>query len=629
MTTPPTRTGQDATGLLRTLTPREVQALAHLAAGHDVHRTAAALDITPATARNHLHRAMRKLGAATEADAVALAAHLRGTAAPEAEAAQPPRAQERPPVVGTKKHTPAADDPAAPQANPHPGEGGKTTPSDNHLPTPPGAANPRTTARQGDQPTAEPPLDQHREHSTTTGRRSDVSGGRDEAAARHDRLADTARAGSEHPAASPGPAAKPATAPAARRGDQRPAEPPLDERSASSGGPGEAAVRFREPTRRPAGTAPGQRRASDGRHDGPVSGRGKTADRHAEAAGRRSKRDGEPAPGTFEEVYEGAHARLVQQVFLLTACRHRALHCVRRAFGEARRGWKKVVGTGDPEGWVRGRACELALSPWHRGGPQRAHAWRLPHRRIKVQPADESQAVLPDHDRLTDRDRALLKALKRLSRPQRRALVLHDGLGLPAAAVAVEVESTLAAAERRVWAARTALARWVPDLVGSDPAAPGFADRLSGLLHRAAVRGCPEPHRPAVPVLRARHGLVSAARTGAAALLTAAVGGAVALTLAGGRPAALFQPSEPPEPPVCAAAPEAGVPVVPGGPPGGISSLWCSLTPGVEAVVVDPPPRAVGLWELPPAAGRGTEAPPPQGPPTCARWALPPCTPAR
>lgn len=144
--------------------------------------------------------------------------------------------------------------------------------------------------------------------------------------------------------------------------------------------------------------------------------------------------------------------------------------------------------------------------------------------------------MLPDHDRLTDRDRALLKALKRLSRPQRRALVLHDGLGLPADAVAVEVESTVAAAEGRVWAARTALAHWVPELVGPDPAADGFADRLCGLLHRAAVRGVPEPHRPPVPLLRARHGLVAAGRTGAAALLTVAVGGAVAATLAGAAP---------------------------------------------------------------------------------------------
>ncbi|WP_374120206.1 RNA polymerase sigma factor, partial [Streptomyces sp. LS1784] len=214
---------------------------------------------------------------------------------------------------------------------------------------------------------------------------------------------------------------------------------------------------------------------------------GRAALAAAAPAGADDDLDAEPPAVSFEELYETAHTRLVQQVFLLTACRYRAVHCVRRAFGEARRHWGTVVASGSPEGWVRVRACELALSPWHRGGARRARVWGLPYRRIKVRPADEAQAVLPDHDRLTDRDRALLKALKQLSRPQRRALVLHDGLGLPAAAVSVEAESTQAAAEGRVWAARTALAQWVPELVGPDPAAPGFADGLSGLLHRAAV----------------------------------------------------------------------------------------------------------------------------------------------
>ncbi|WP_158844470.1 hypothetical protein [Streptomyces sp. NRRL WC-3742] len=239
--------------------------------------------------------------------------------------------------------------------------------------------------------------------------------------------------------------------------------------------------------------------------------------------------------------------------------------------------------------------------------------------------------MLPDHDRLTDRDRALLKALKRLSRPQRRALVLHDGLGLPAEAVAVEVESTLSAAQARVWSARVALAGWVPDLVGPDPAAPGFADGLSGLLHRAAVRGCPQPHRAAVPVLRARHRLSTASRTGAAALLTLAVGGATLATLAGMRPAVLMRPPEPPAPALCVAAPGAeveqpGVPVLPGGEPVGVRSLWCSPAPGLEAVVVEPQPQAAGRWRHPQVGGRGAEAPPPVGPAACPAFAVRPCT---
>ncbi|MET8541491.1 hypothetical protein ABZW03_12685 [Kitasatospora sp. NPDC004799] len=424
--------------------------------------------------------------------------------------------------------------------------------------------------------------------------------------------ADEARPSASEPAGPDQPPAEPATAPAHAPAEHAPATAPTTS-------PDQAPA---EPPAAPAHTPAEGGSASPGR----------AALAAAAPSGADDDLDAEPPaplPMSFEELYETAHTRLVQQVFLLTACRHRAVHCVRRAFGEARRCWGAVAASGSPEGWVRVRACELALSPWHRGGPRRAHAWGLPHRRIKVRPADEAQAVLPDHDRLTDRDRALLKALKRLSRPQRRALVLHDGLGLPAAEVAVEVESTRAAAEGRVWAARAALARWVPDLVGPDPAAPGFADGLSALLHRAAVRGCPEPHRTPVAVLRARHRLWTASRTGAAALLTVAVGGATLATLAGVRPAVLFRPAAPPVPALCRPAPgvepvEPGVPLAPGGAPYGIASLWCSPAPGLEAVLVEPRPQAAARWELP-AAARGA-APPPQGPVVCRLWSPLPCT---
>ncbi|MFJ9693588.1 sigma factor-like helix-turn-helix DNA-binding protein [Kitasatospora sp. NPDC101183] len=396
---------------------------------------------------------------------------------------------------------------------------------------------------------------------------------------------------------------------------------------------------------KPAAAARGERAASSrakptSRKPGAEEGSEVAAAVRGTSGALRERGGGEPAAaqevhvvgtGGFDLLYEGAHTRLVQQVFLLTACRHRAVHCVRLAFGEARRGWEWVGVSGDPEGWVRARASELALSPWHRGGPRRAHVWSWPRRRIRVRPADETQAVLPDHDRLTDRDRALLKALKRLSRPQRRALVLHDGLGLPAEAVAREVESTRAAAEARVWSAREALAGWVPDLVGPDPGAPGFADGLSGLLHRAAVRGCPQPHRAAVPVLRARHRLWTASRTGAAALLTVAVGGATLATLAGMRPAVLMRPPDPPAPSMCVAAPgaeveEPGVPVLPGGEPIGVRSLWCSPAPGLEAVVVEPTAKAqAGRWGTAPQVGRG--APPPAaGPAACPLLVARPCT---
>ncbi|MFE2723713.1 LuxR C-terminal-related transcriptional regulator [Kitasatospora sp. NPDC059327] len=585
----------EALRLLRQLTPREAQALAQLAAGRDLAQAAAALGVTPATARSYQHRAMRKLGTRTHAEIAAFAALLspaqsaatqqdtsRGRSGPTGRS--PSRGQ-RPSTVRSPSTStagppdgPRSDTPAGQPAGRDRRGRGKARPAAPDTPAP--AVSPGT-ARAGDD---EPP----RPATTKAAVRPDTT------------VTDTTAADTT---AAAGPAATPT------------------ERSRTEGGATTGRAPAAGGTARPNGREP----AATG---GGTAGTARPAP--AGPAATVPAAATPPAPvRSFEELYEAAHTRLVQQVFLLTSCKHRAVHCVRLAFGEARRRWDEVAAGADPEGWVRARACEAALSPWHRGGPRRAHVWRLPHRRIKVRPADESQAVLPDHDRLTDRDRALLKALKRLSRPQRRALVLHDGLGLPAAAVAVEVESTVAAAEGRVWAGRAALAQWVPELVGSDPAEAGFADRLAGLLHRAAVRGCPQTHRPPVPLLRARHGLANATRTGAAVLITLAVGGAAAATLAGNGPGSLFRrPPEAVEQSVCGAVNGSAVPLAPDGPLTGIRSLWCSPTPGVEPVVTDPPPPRAPRWELP-AAGRAPAALPPPGPAVgpsaCTRWALHPC----
>ncbi|MGV9267061.1 LuxR C-terminal-related transcriptional regulator [Kitasatospora sp. NPDC003701] len=628
----PTVDQDEALRLLRQLTPREAQALAHLAAGRDLARSAAALGVTPATARSYQHRAMRKLGTRTHAEIAAFAALLSPAQTASTGAAGRPDG----PRPG-----PPAERPAGRERR------GRTK------------ARPDAPAAGPDTPDAPAP---HRSPRTGDGARPEPATATPKAPARPGTRADTAPVGTKPQSAKPVSATSAGTEPASTTAPAGPNTAPTGAPRPKNGTPPRPDTRTSTTA---AGTEPTSTTAPAGPNTAPTGAPRPKNGTPPRPNGRRPATHGPAAPGTpaapatvaaaaapaapaeqrdtarpvpapagheqapsFEELYESTHTRLVQQVFLLTSCKHRAVHCVRLAFGEARRRWDEVAAGAHPEGWVRARACEAALSPWHRGGPRRAHVWRLPHRRIKVRPADESQAVLPDHDRLTDRDRALLKALKRLSRPQRRALVLHDGLGLTAAAVAVEVESTLAAAEGRIWAARAALAQWVPDLVGPDPAAAGFADRLAGLLHRAAVRGCPQPHRPPVPLLRARHGLANATRTGAAVLITVAVGGAAAATLAGSGPGSLFHRSpEPPAQTVCGSVNGSAVPLAPDGPLTGIRSLWCSPAPGLEPVVVDPPPPRAPLWELP-AAGRAAAALPPPGsagPAACTRWALHPC----
>ncbi|MEU6238435.1 LuxR C-terminal-related transcriptional regulator, partial [Kitasatospora sp. NPDC047058] len=596
---------EEAARLIRELTPREAQALAHLAAGRELDESAAALGVTPTTARRYQHRALRKLGARTRAEITAFADLLN-----PAQAAPNATADTAPDTAATTGPRTARPGTPKPPADPARGGGRNPRPG----PAQPGRSEQRRRTAAAPVPDttgarhARPPREVPEPPDGPPGTAAADAPGRPEAAVPVDAPRDRRRPKHAKPAPAPGRAEAEARAEARAEA----AAPPAGERP-------EARTPATPPAAPPAASPIAAPTAAPPPQDG----------RPGDGARRK-----EPAPAgapAFEELYEAAHTRLVQQVFLLTACKHRAVHCVRRAFGEAQRRWDEVAAGPDPEGWVRARACEAALSPWHRGGPRRAHVWRLPHRRIKVRPADESQAVLPDHDRLTDRDRALLKALKRLSRPQRRALVLHDGLGLPAAAVAVEVESTLAAAEGRVWAARTALAQWVPELTGPDPAADGFADRLSGLLHRAAVRGCPQPHRAPVPLLRARYGLADATRTGAAALITVAVAGAAVATLAGGGPGALFrQPAEAPAPALCGATAYGAVPAPPEAPPTGVRSLWCSPAPGVEAVVLDPPPpRPARPGELPGAGHADAALPPPgpaaTGPLSCTRWALHPC----
>jgi DNA-directed RNA polymerase specialized sigma24 family protein len=291
------------------------------------------------------------------------------------------------------------------------------------------------------------------------------------------------------------------------------------------------------------------------------------------AAGGGAASDGAAAAGSgarveatlagFEALYARAHPELLRQAFLLTGRRRSAARAVRRAFGAAWLRWPEVAAGPDPVGRLRRQACEAALAPWRPVGPRRTHRLPLPRRRIAVPP-------LPDD---AGRDRALLTALRRLSRPRRRAVLLHDALGLTPAAIAAEVEASTTAVTGRVAAGRAQLARLVPALVGPDPAAPDFGERLGGLLYRAAERRCPVPAGQArTAALRTRGRLRALVPPTAAGLLVLATVGAFGGTLAGhslvGRP---------PAPPrrVCADAGNAG-PAAPGARTAVLSD-WCRL----------------------------------------------------
>ncbi|MET9613331.1 LuxR C-terminal-related transcriptional regulator [Kitasatospora indigofera] len=654
-----TRSQPDPSRLLGLLTPREAQVLARLAAGDDAAQLAAALGIAPATARTHLHRTMRKIGARSPKEAAATAAALLGA---PVSAPNPARGPAR-----------GGDAPSAPAGNTA-GEpvSGDTTTAPRRAGTTaarPGAGAPEDVLVKGRLaergPRGRGPKEQEPKEQGSKEQRPKEQGparedpGREGPAkdgAERDGAAGDAGAGAEAPGArqpaagTPGSVdskpggskpvdakpvdAKPRTAKAgtrengprttdARTTDARAAGRPAADRTGAPSEPVRPNAARPEPAGLKSEGAAGPARAAgtadgDGDGDAGRTSAARSAVRPpavAEVAGV-AEVAAVTADPDFEELYESAYTRLVQQVFLLTGARRHTLHCVHLAFGAALQDWPAVGRLPAPEAWVRARACEAALSPWRRAGRRRAAAGRLPWRRQAVRPADEGQAVLPDHDRLSDQDRALLKALRRLSRPQRLALVLHDGIGLPAAAVAVEVESSTAAAEGRVLAARVALAAALPGLVGADPADPGFGDRLSALLYRAGVRGCPEPLRPPVPALSARHRLRTAGRTGGAALVTVVMATAVAATLFGAGPGELFKPSPPVPHPVCTNAQNGSAgPAAPGGVPPGLRTAWCSSAPGRAAVLGPPPPPALSLWgPVGPGARGSMDAAGPPGP---------------
>ncbi|NJQ07330.1 hypothetical protein HCN56_17485 [Streptomyces lonarensis] len=175
----------------------------------------------------------------------------------------------------------------------------------------------------------------------------------------------------------------------------------------------------------------------------------------------------------FDALYLRNAGPIGQQAYLLCGRRETAARAVVHGFRVAWERWPEVAVDHDPAGWVRAAAYEYALSPWHRFRP-----WgRAP---LALGAGREEQE--------------LLTALLRLPPGQRRALVLHDALGLGLAETAAEAESTTAAAEARVRRGREALAASLPRLAAADP---GRRGEVLGSMMEALTASQPVPPLPA------------------------------------------------------------------------------------------------------------------------------------
>ncbi|MEU0407051.1 sigma factor-like helix-turn-helix DNA-binding protein [Streptomyces griseorubiginosus] len=202
----------------------------------------------------------------------------------------------------------------------------------------------------------------------------------------------------------------------------------------------------------------------------------------------------------FDALYAFCAPALVRQAYLLTGRRELARESVERTFQLAWQRWPEVAVDRDPAGWMRAMTYEYALSPWHRFRPRYRHP--------------EPPAADPS-------DRALMAVLLKLPPPQRRCLLLYDGLGLDLPETAAETEASTPTTANRLMNARAAIAERLPDL--ADPSA--LHERLASLASHERLRAAKPP--------AVRKGSERRARfwTRAAIAFTVALIGTTALTV--------------------------------------------------------------------------------------------------
>ncbi|MFD7664919.1 hypothetical protein [Streptomyces sp. NPDC059788] len=206
--------------------------------------------------------------------------------------------------------------------------------------------------------------------------------------------------------------------------------------------------------------------------------------------------------------------------------------------------WPEVAVDPDPAGRVRAMVHEYALSPWHRMRPG-----------LRTTPRPTPKAPAPPS--ATPAERALRDAMLSLPAPYRRALLLHDGLGLGLSETAAEVEASTPATAGRLLHARRAVAERVPELGLADESPARQREILHERLTGLAVAQPVAP--PAAGTVRSGSERTVSRMTRGAFGLTAVIAAATAFTL----------------------VQEAGT--LPGRPEAGHPALTSSPTPGAAA----------------------------------------------
>jgi RNA polymerase sigma-70 factor (ECF subfamily) len=120
--------------------------------------------------------------------------------------------------------------------------------------------------------------------------------------------------------------------------------------------------------------------------------------------------------GTFEELFQGEHARLFGTLCLATGDRWEAEELMQESFLKVWERWDRVRGHPDPTGYLYRTAFNL-----HRSRLRRVA--RAARRTVAVPPPDDPFSGVEERH-------SLFAALRRLPRRQRTAVVMLDLLGL-------------------------------------------------------------------------------------------------------------------------------------------------------------------------------------------------------
>lgn len=126
----------------------------------------------------------------------------------------------------------------------------------------------------------------------------------------------------------------------------------------------------------------------------------------------------------FEGFFAASFGPLVGQAYVLTGDLQEAQDLAQETLAQAWRHWSRIRDYDNPSAWARRVLHNLAVSRWRRARLRRRH-----------EPNGPLSVLAPPGEAHVD----LLAALRRLPERQRRAVVLHDVVGLTAEEIGTEM----------------------------------------------------------------------------------------------------------------------------------------------------------------------------------------------